>query len=80
MNRGIEMELAMKVAKQLSVRDQLSTHMRDELGSDPASLARPMEAARISAASVAFFTIMPNSALFVAPRCESSWEELQQWQ
>ena len=32
MRRGLERELAMKVAQQLSARDRLGSHMRDELG------------------------------------------------
>jgi len=65
--RGLEKELAMKVAEQLSVRDRLGAHMRDELGIDQASLARPMQAAWVSAASFASFAIVPISALLVAP-------------
>ncbi|HEX9770485.1 MAG TPA: hypothetical protein VGA50_15035 [Kiloniellales bacterium] len=41
----------MKVARQLSARDRLGAHMRDELGVDPEFLARPMQAAWVSAAS-----------------------------
>jgi VIT1/CCC1 family predicted Fe2+/Mn2+ transporter len=65
--RGLEKELAMKVAEQLSTRDRLGAHMRDELGIDQASLARPMQAAWISAASFAFFALVPVAALLVAP-------------
>jgi VIT1/CCC1 family predicted Fe2+/Mn2+ transporter len=65
--RGLEKELAMKVAEQLSARDRLGTHMRDELGIDHASLARPMQAAWISAASFASFALVPIVALLVAP-------------
>ena len=43
--RGLEKKLAMKVAEQLSTRDRLNAHLRDELGIDQASLARPMQAA-----------------------------------
>jgi VIT1/CCC1 family predicted Fe2+/Mn2+ transporter len=43
--RGLEQDLAMKVAEQLSAHDRLGAHMRDELGIDPASLARPLQAA-----------------------------------
>ena len=39
--RGLDKELAMKVAEQLSTRDRLGAHLRDELGIDQASLARP---------------------------------------
>jgi len=65
--RGLEKELAMKVAEQLSARDQLGAHMRDELGIDQASLSRPMQAAWISAASFASFAVVPILALLVAP-------------
>ena len=40
--RGLEKELAMKVAQQLSARDRLGSHMRDELGIEKGSLARPL--------------------------------------
>ena len=41
--------------------------MRDELGIDQATLARPMQAAWISAASFASFALIPIAALLVAP-------------
>jgi vacuolar iron transporter family protein len=65
--RGLEKELAMKVAEQLSARDRLGAHMRDELGLSETSLARPMQAAWISAASFASFAAVPIAALLVAP-------------
>ena len=65
--RGLEKDLAMKVAEQLSAHDRLGAHMRDELGIDQASLARPMQAAWISAASFAFFAVVPIAALLIAP-------------
>src|SRR6202163_3641534 len=37
MKRGLERELAMKVAEQLSTRDRLGAHLRDELGIDQTS-------------------------------------------
>ena len=57
--RGLEKDLAMKVAEQLSAGDRLGAHLRDELGIDQASLSRPMQAAWISAASFAFFATIP---------------------
>ncbi len=66
-NRGVEKELARKVAEQLSAHDRLGAHMRDELGIDHASLARPVQAAWISAASFSFFAVVPIAALLVAP-------------
>jgi VIT1/CCC1 family predicted Fe2+/Mn2+ transporter len=65
--RGLDKELAMTVAEQLSAHDRLGAHMRDELGIDQAFLARPMQAAWISAASFASFAVVPIAALFVAP-------------
>jgi VIT1/CCC1 family predicted Fe2+/Mn2+ transporter len=65
--RGLDKDLAMKVAEQLSTRDRLGAHMRDELGIDQASLSRPMQAAWISAASFAFFAMVPIAALLASP-------------
>jgi len=66
-NRGLKPELAMKVAEQLSAHDRLGAHMRDELGINQASLARPLQAAWISATSFASFAVVPIAALLVAP-------------
>ena len=65
--RGLEKDLAMKVAEQLSARDRLGAHMRDELGIDQASLSRPMQAAWISAASFALFAVIPIAGLLFSP-------------
>jgi len=65
--RGLEKDLAMRVAEQLSAHDRLGAHMRDELGINPAALARPLQAAWISAASFALFAVVPIAALLVAP-------------
>jgi VIT1/CCC1 family predicted Fe2+/Mn2+ transporter len=67
MKRGLEKELAMKVAEQLSAHDRLGAHVRDELGIDPTALSRPLQAAWISAASFATFALVPIAVLFVAP-------------
>jgi VIT1/CCC1 family predicted Fe2+/Mn2+ transporter len=65
--RGLDQALAVEVAKQLSSRDLLGAHVRDELGIDASSLARPLQAAWISAASFASFALVPIVALLVAP-------------
>jgi VIT1/CCC1 family predicted Fe2+/Mn2+ transporter len=65
--RGLDQDLAMKVAEQLSQRDRLGAHLRDELGIDPTALARPVQAAWISAASFASTAMVPIVALLVAP-------------
>jgi VIT1/CCC1 family predicted Fe2+/Mn2+ transporter len=66
-NRGLDKDLAMKVAQQLSAHDRLGSHMRDELGIEKGSRARPLQAAWISATSFASFATIPIAALLVAP-------------
>ena len=44
--RGIEPELAMEVARQLTAKDALEAHARDELGLTRETAARPVQAAR----------------------------------
>jgi VIT1/CCC1 family predicted Fe2+/Mn2+ transporter len=65
--RGVEKALARQVAEQLSAHDRLGAHLRDELGIDTRSLARPMQAAWSSAASFSAFAVVPIAALLVAP-------------
>jgi VIT1/CCC1 family predicted Fe2+/Mn2+ transporter len=65
--RGLDHELARKVAEQLTAHDQLTTHLRDELGIDPDSLARPIQAAWISALSFGSFALVPIVALLLSP-------------
>ncbi|MGE5783204.1 MAG: VIT1/CCC1 transporter family protein [Myxococcales bacterium] len=65
--RGLEKDLAIKVAEQLSTHDRLGAHMRDELGIDKTALSQPMQAAWISAASFASFAVVPIAALLIAP-------------
>jgi len=65
--RGLDHELAMKVAEQLSAHDRLGAHLHDELGINPATIARPLQAAWISAASFATFALVPVAALLLAP-------------
>lgn len=66
--RGLDSELAMQVAKQLTEHDQLAAHLRDELGIEPSTRARPLQAAWISAVSFATFAMVPIVALLIASR------------
>ena len=68
--RGLDDELAMKVAKALTEHDGLGSHLRDELGIEPGGMARPLQAAWVSAASFATFALLPILALLVSP---SEW-------
>jgi VIT1/CCC1 family predicted Fe2+/Mn2+ transporter len=66
-HRGLDRDLAMQVAKQLSEHDRLGAHLRDELGIDARTSARPLQAAWISAASFAAFAMLPILGLLVSP-------------
>lgn len=66
-SRGLDKGLAMQVAKQLHAKDPLSAHLRDELGIEDQHRARPFQAAWVSAASFALFSVIPILAVFIAP-------------
>jgi VIT1/CCC1 family predicted Fe2+/Mn2+ transporter len=61
--RGLDPELARRVAAELSERDRLGAHARDELGLEPGSLARPWQAAGASAASFSVGAALPLIAI-----------------
>ncbi len=65
--RGLDAELAMRVAEKLSANDRLGSHLRDELGLDEARLARPIQAAAVSAASFSSLAIVPILTVLLAP-------------
>jgi len=67
MKRGLDKDLSLKVAEQLSAHDSLGAHLRDELGIDPQALAQPKQAAWISAVSFSTFAMLPILALLVSP-------------
>jgi VIT1/CCC1 family predicted Fe2+/Mn2+ transporter len=57
--RGLDANLARKVAEQLMARDALAAHARDELGISKATIARPLQAAMASALSFASGGALP---------------------
>jgi VIT1/CCC1 family predicted Fe2+/Mn2+ transporter len=61
--RGLEPELAARVAAALSARDALAAHARDELGLPEDRRARPLQAAGASALSFAAGAILPLLAI-----------------
>jgi VIT1/CCC1 family predicted Fe2+/Mn2+ transporter len=65
--RGLDPDLARRVAEQLSAHNRLDAHLRDELGLHETSRARPLQAALTSAASFASLALVPIAALLVAP-------------
>lgn len=57
--RGLSPELAKEVARQLTARDALGTHAREELGLSDLTAARPIQAALSSAVSFAIGAALP---------------------
>ncbi|RMH40643.1 MAG: VIT family protein [Alphaproteobacteria bacterium] len=66
MERGLDADLAGRVAAQLTARDALGAHARDELGLVPGQRARPLQAAIASAAAFAAGATLPLAAVLVA--------------
>jgi VIT1/CCC1 family predicted Fe2+/Mn2+ transporter len=66
-SRGLDAELARTVALQLTARDALTAHARDELGISDQLAARPLQAAIASAAAFAVGAALPIVAVVVSP-------------
>ena len=65
--RGVEPELAAKVASQLMARDALASHARDELGISHTTRAQPVQAAFASAGSFAVGAVVPLAVAWLVP-------------
>jgi vacuolar iron transporter family protein len=65
--RGLTRELAAQVAQQLTAKDALAAHARDELGITDEFTARPLQAAFASAASFTVGAAVPILAAMIAP-------------
>jgi VIT1/CCC1 family predicted Fe2+/Mn2+ transporter len=63
-DRGLDADLARQVAIQLSAKDPLNAHLRDELGHHPHSKAHPIQASIASAISFAIGGFIPYLAVF----------------
>ncbi len=57
--RGLSNELALQVAKEMHDHDALAAHLRDELGQDHKTRARPTQAALASAAAFTLGGLIP---------------------
>ncbi|WP_037085898.1 VIT1/CCC1 transporter family protein [Neorhizobium vignae] len=66
-NRGVEIELAERVADQLMKNNALEAHARHELGLSEITTARPVVAALTSALTFAVGAMMPLGMVLVAP-------------
>lgn len=65
--RGLDADLARKVAEQLTAHDALGAHARDELGITDTLRARPIQAALASAAAFIAGALLPLGAAVFAP-------------
>lgn len=72
-DRGLDGDLAEKVADQLMAHDALGAHARDELGITEALSARPLQAAVFSAVSFAIGAVLPLGVAALSPFNTMIW-------
>ncbi len=66
-DRGLDPELALRVAEQLTARGALAAHARDELGLSAMHAARPVQAALASAGTFAVGAALPLVVAAIVP-------------
>jgi len=71
--RGLDRELAQRVAREMMEKDALATHARDELGISEITTARPVQAAITSAITFSTGAALPLMAVWVAPLQDVVW-------
>jgi VIT1/CCC1 family predicted Fe2+/Mn2+ transporter len=65
--KGLSAETALFMAKELTKKDALGTHVRDELGLSEVHAARPLQAAFTSGLTFSIAAAVPLLAAFLAP-------------
>lgn len=65
--RGLTKETSMRAAIELTAKDALGTHIRDELGINEISQANPIQAALASGASFTVGGVLPLLVILLAP-------------
>lgn len=66
-DRGVEQALASQVAQQLTAKDAIGAHARDELGISEITAARPVQAALTSAVTFSVGAAMPLLMVVISP-------------
>ena len=66
-NRGLKKETALTVAKELTEKDALGAHIRDELGINEISQAKPIQAAFASGAAFTVGGVLPLLVSILMP-------------
>lgn len=72
-SRGLDRELAAQVAVQLTARDALGAHAREELGISETVTAHPIQAALVSALTFAVGAVIPLIVALLAPAGQITW-------
>lgn len=72
-DRGLDAELASRVATQLTAHDALGAHGRDELGISDTLAARPVQAAVASAATFSVGAVLPLLIVLLVPVSALMW-------
>lgn len=68
--RGLDKALARQVAVQLTKKDALGAHVRDELGISETVVAHPIQAALVSAATFSFGAVVPLIMAALSPTAQ----------
>lgn len=71
--RGVEPDLARQVASQMTAKDALGAHLRDELGISEVTTSRPIQAALTSALTFSVGAAMPLSMVLFSPADLLPW-------
>lgn len=72
-SRGLTPDLALQVADQLTAKDALKAHARDELGISEFTEAKPIQAAVTSALTFSAGAALPLAAAWLAPLPQLQW-------
>ena len=72
-SRGLTPELAGQVADQLTAKDALKAHARDELGISEFTEAKPIQAAITSALTFSVGAALPLATALLAPYAQLTW-------
>ena len=75
-HRGLSPELAHEVAVQLTVKDALAAHARDEIGIVDVTSAKPIQAALYSAMSFTIGALLPTLSILFTPERYIEWSVL----
>jgi len=72
-DRGIDADLAGRVARQLTERDPVTAHAKLEIGIDPSAVSNPWSAALASMVSFTIGGLIPFIATVIAPVALGVW-------